>query len=138
MIDPDIIYAKVGTIHKCLERIRQVTQLEPSRLNDIDVQDIFVLNLQKAIQAAIDLAAHVIAVEGLGLPTTLRENFTLLQRANILSPDISSQMTSMVGFRNLAVHEYEVLDVEVLRSILQHHLSDLEAYSRMILIHYRL
>ncbi len=138
MIDPDIIYAKVGTIHRCLERIRQVTQLEPNRLDDIDVQDIFVLNLQRAIQAAIDLAAHVIAAEGLGLPTTLRENFTLLQRANILSPGISSQMTSMVGFRNLAVHEYEVLDVEVLRSILQHHLSDLEAYSRMILIHYRL
>ncbi|MCP4165181.1 MAG: DUF86 domain-containing protein [Chloroflexi bacterium] len=138
MIDPDIVYAKVGTIHRCLERIRQVTQLEPNRLDDIDVQDIFVLNLQRAIQAAIDLAAHVIAAEGLGLPTTLRENFTLLQRANILSPGISSQMTSMVGFRNLAVHGYEVLDVEVLKSILQHHLSDLEAYSRAILTHCRL
>ncbi|NKQ36954.1 MAG: hypothetical protein HF973_15250 [Chloroflexi bacterium] len=72
MADPDIIYAKVGNIQNCLHRIGQVTNLNPGALDEFDAQDIFVLNLQRAVQAAIDLAAHVVASEELGLPDSLR------------------------------------------------------------------
>ncbi|GEM_PF-6906009 len=58
MPDRDIVLAKVATIQKCLDRILDVTRLDPECLEDIDKQDIFVLNLQRAIQACIDLAAH--------------------------------------------------------------------------------
>ncbi len=71
MIDKDIVYAKAGNIGNCLQRIREVTHLEADRLADINVQDIFVLNLQRAVQSAIDLAAHLVATEGLGLPTSI-------------------------------------------------------------------
>ncbi|WP_337250322.1 HepT-like ribonuclease domain-containing protein [Acetomicrobium sp.] len=58
MPDKDIVLAKVATIQRCFDRIRDVTGLDPKSLEDIDKQDIFVLNLQRAIQACIDLAAH--------------------------------------------------------------------------------
>jgi uncharacterized protein YutE (UPF0331/DUF86 family) len=138
MIDYDVVYAKAGNIRNCLRRIREVTHLEADRLVDIDVQDIFVLNLQRAIQSAIDLAAHLVAAEGLGLPGSIRENFTLLQRANIITPQIASEMTKMVGFRNIAIHEYQNLDVDVLKSILTQHLQDLEEFTHHILVHYKL
>jgi len=56
--DRDVVLAKVATIQKCLGRILDVTRLDPECLEDIDKQDIFVLNLQRAIQACIDLAAY--------------------------------------------------------------------------------
>lgn len=138
MIDADIVYAKVGNIHKCLRRIREVTHLDAERLVDMDVQDIFVLNLQRAIQSTIDLAAHLVADEGLGLPSTIRENFTLIQQAGILPLSLASKMKSMVGFRNIAIHEYQNLDVDMLKSILTDHLQDLEEFTHVILVHYNL
>ena len=67
MPDRDVVLAKVATVQKCLRRIRETTGLEPQSLDDIDKEDIFVLNLQRAVQAVIDLATHIVASEGLGL-----------------------------------------------------------------------
>jgi len=49
MPDPDVVLAKVAAVQRCLKRIQETTMLEPERLDDIDKQDIFVLNLQRAI-----------------------------------------------------------------------------------------
>lgn len=138
MADPDIIYAKVGNIQNCLHRIGQVTNLDPDTLDEFDTQDIFVLNLQRAVQAAIDLAAHVVASEELGLPDNLRANFTLLEHADILDPPLASKMEAMVGFRNIAVHNYQKLNIDILRAILQNNLGDLEDFYRVILNYYNL
>ena len=57
----DVALAKLATIRRCLQRIRTVTAGDPARVREFETQDIVVLNLQRAIQAALDLAAHVIA-----------------------------------------------------------------------------
>ncbi|ABQ91318.1 type VII toxin-antitoxin system HepT family RNase toxin [Roseiflexus sp. RS-1] len=133
MIDPDIVLAKVAIIQRCLDRIRSVTHLDPNRLEDIDTQDIFVLNLQRAIQAAIDLGAHTLASQGRDMPATLREIFVALAEQGLLSSAVARAMQNMCGFRNIAVHDYRKLSLDVLKSILVHHLTDLEAYYREIL-----
>lgn len=138
MIEQDVIFAKIGNIQNCLRRIQQTTNLDPNRLDNFDAQDIFALNLQRAVQAAIDLAAHIVASEGLGLPDSLRDHFRLLQQAGIISPALTEKMIAMVGFRNIAVHNYQKLDLDILKSILQHNLGDLETFCRAILIHYDL
>jgi uncharacterized protein YutE (UPF0331/DUF86 family) len=138
MIDADVVYAKVGNIQRCLRRIKEVTALDPARLDDIDVQDIFVLNLQRAIQSAIDLAAHAVSEGGLGVPAVIKENFSLLKDAKVLDPGLADRMQRMVGFRNIAVHDYQNLDIEILKSILMDHLIDLEDFYRVILVHYQL
>ncbi len=133
MIDNDIVYAKIGSIKTCLKRIAEVTNLDPRRLEDINVQDIFVLNLQRAVQSAIDLSAHLIASESLGLPSTLKDNFLLLEKFGILSHSLTNRMVSMVGFRNIAIHDYQNLDLAVLKAILTDHLKDLEDFSLSVL-----
>ncbi len=133
MVDKDVVYAKVGQIQNCLKRIHEKTAGDPARLDDQDIQDIFVLNLQRAIQTCIDLAAHVVADEGLGLPNDLRENFTLLEKAGFLPADLSKRLQSMVGFRNIAVHEYSTINPEILKSILKNDLRDLEAFLQIVL-----
>lgn len=77
MPDKDVMLAKVATIQRCLKRIKETTGLNPASLDSIDTQDIFVLNLQRAVQAAIGLATHVVASEGLGLSDTIKGNFMM-------------------------------------------------------------
>ncbi|MDN5335112.1 MAG: hypothetical protein PWR02_138 [Synergistales bacterium] len=38
MPDRDVVLAKVATIRKCLDRIREVTDLDPEKLEDINRQ----------------------------------------------------------------------------------------------------
>ncbi|MEK6754776.1 MAG: HepT-like ribonuclease domain-containing protein [Bacteroidota bacterium] len=90
------------------------------------------------VQAAIDLAAHIVASEGLGIPKDLRDNFRLLQHADIIAPSMAEKMQKMVGFRNIAVHEYQNLDSVVLKSILVSNLRDVEDFYSAILKHFHI
>ena len=99
MVDTDVVFRKVENIQRCLKRIRDVTGLNPEKLDSLDVQDVFVLNLQRAIQSALDLAAHVVASEGLGMPASLKENFSMLKNAGIVPEGLSKSMESHGGFQ---------------------------------------
>ena len=136
MPDRDVVLAKVATVQRCLRRIEDVTGLDAARLDDLDVQDIFVLNLQRAIQSSIDLATHVIASEGLGISDTVGGNFVLLANAKIITKTLSKKMRSMVGFRNIAIHEYQALDADILKAILIKNLQDFEQFYTTILNHF--
>ena len=138
MVERDIVFAKVGIIQRCLRRIKDTTAFDPACLDNLDKQDVFALNLQRAIQAALDLAAHVVASEGLGMPQELKEHFTILERSGIVSSVLADQMKKMVGFRNIAVHEYQELDVAVLKSILTKNLKDLEDFYTAVISHFNL
>jgi len=129
----DIILAKTGNIQRCLRRIREATDLNPDSLDEIDKQDIFVLNLQRAVEAAIDIAAHIVASEGLGLASTIKDNFKFLSEAGIIDENIFKKMQAMVGFRNIAVHDYQSIDVAILKSILTDNLKDIEEFYAVIL-----
>jgi uncharacterized protein YutE (UPF0331/DUF86 family) len=138
MPDRDVVLAKVAAIQKCLRRIRDVTGLNPDRLDELDIQDIFALNLQRAIQSAIDLATHIVASESLGISDTIRGNFVLLEHAKIITKPLSKKMQSMVGFRNIAIHDYQVLDIDILKAILSKNLKDFEQFYTAILTHFKI
>ncbi len=136
MPERDIVFAKVSAIQRCLRRIKDVTGLKPDSLDDIDVQDIFVLNLQRAVQATIDLAAHVGASEGLGIADTVKGNFQILRDNRLISKKLSDKMQAMAGFRNIAIHDYQNLNVAVLKAILRKHLKDIEEFYTAVLIRF--
>ena len=138
MVDKDIILAKTAIIQRCLSRIKDVTGLNPEKLEEHDIQDIFVLNLQRATQAAIDMAVHVITSEGWELPDTLKKNFRILEEQQVIPHALSQKLQKMVGFRNIAVHDYQSINVEILKSILQHHLKDLEDFYSTIIQYFKL
>lgn len=138
MVDRDVAFAKISSIQRCLKRIQEVTNGNPESLDTLDVQEIVTLNLQRAIQGAIDLAAHVVADEGWGVPQELRENFDLLSRNDVLSEELTKRLRKMVGFRNIAVHEYETINIDILKSILMHNLQDIEEFYMSILRSYNL
>jgi uncharacterized protein YutE (UPF0331/DUF86 family) len=95
-----------------------------------------VLNLQRAVQAMIDLAAHVVAREGMGVPDEMAASFELLKRAGILDADLADRMRRMTGFRNVAVHEYCKLDPAIVEAIVRDRLGDLRAFARAIVLRF--
>ncbi len=137
MVEREVAIAKIAALDHCLQRIAEAR--DPARgLRPADAEDIVVLNLQRAVQAVIDLAAHVVATEGYGLPDQLAENFTLLEKEEVLGPDLAARLRKMVGFRNIAVHEYDAIDLEIVEAIIASHLGDLREFAARIVEHFRL
>ncbi len=91
--------------------------------------DAIVLNLQRACEAAIDLAMHRVRVHRLGVPQESREAFAALARAGLLDPDLATAMQRMVGFRNIAVHDDQALSLDIVKAILAGHLGELERFA---------
>jgi uncharacterized protein YutE (UPF0331/DUF86 family) len=131
-VTEDAALAKLASIERCLQRIQSVTHGDPEAVEDLDVEEIVVLNLQRAIQATIDLAAHVISGRRWGLPDSLKAHFRILTDQHVVDPELGARLQAMVGFRNIAVHDYDRLDRDILKAILANHLPDLDAFSQAI------
>jgi uncharacterized protein YutE (UPF0331/DUF86 family) len=58
-------------------------------------------------KAAIDMAMHVVADRHLGVPQSTAEAFLLLERSGVIDRPLAAALAGMVGFRNVAVHQYE-------------------------------
>lgn len=129
----DVAAGKVRNIRDCVARLRAV---DPGTLEGIErdqlVQESLVLNVQRACQAAIDLATHFVQVARLGPPDDSRDAFRRLETTGRLAPSLSARLQAMVGFRNIAVHRYHALDLRILRSILDERLDDLLAFAEQI------
>lgn len=82
-------------------------------------QDAIVLNLLRACEASIDLAMYMVRLHHLGLPQSSRDAFRLLQEAGFISADLARRMQHMVGFRDVAVHDYQALSLPILKTILE-------------------
>jgi len=138
VIDRELVLAKIATIDRCLARIAEVRGERRQDLLPVDVDDIASLNLQRAIQAAIDLANHIISTEGYGTLDSTAGVFTLLQQRGVIETDLATRLRKMVGFRNIAVHEYQTVDPAILESILARHLGDLRALTSRVSAHFGL
>ncbi|MHB8453169.1 MAG: type VII toxin-antitoxin system HepT family RNase toxin [Acidiferrobacterales bacterium] len=125
----DVVLNKAAIIERCLARIAdEYNGHEKELSSNLTRQDAIILNLQRACEAAIDLAMHVVRVHQLGLPQESREAFTLLQTAGILNDATGARMRAMVGFRNIAIPNYQKLSLDVVRPIFDGHLDDFRGY----------
>lgn len=130
----DVILAKVEIIERCLKRVRDVYAGDPVNLHqDLTRQDSILLNLERACQASIDLALRIVALRGLGLPRESREAFALIEQAGVIDHELAVALQRMVGFRNLAVHNYRQIDLLVVQRLIENRLEDLARFCRVAL-----
>jgi uncharacterized protein YutE (UPF0331/DUF86 family) len=128
MLEKDAILSKISIIKRCLETVKKVTGLDPGSLDEIIAQDVFVLNLQRSIQACIDIANILIAQNGWNLPASYREAFLILSEKKVTNEEMSKFMMKMCGFRNIAVHDYRQITPAIMKTILTHHIKDFEEF----------
>ena len=128
-----VLINKYGIIERCIKRIEEIYENNPANLENYDKQDAIILNLQRACQAAIDIAMYIVSVKNLGLPQSKKGAFTILEENKIIDSDMEKNMRGMLGFRNIAVHEYQELDLDVIKSIIENHLQDIIEFAREML-----
>lgn len=133
MADTDLILAKAGSIKKHLNRVfeKRETDLR-TFLKDIDRQESILFNIQMAVQNCIDIAAHIISDQGLGVPGSTNEMFYLLEENGYLDNEITEKMVKAVGLRNLIVHEYSKIDLDQIFEVAQKDITDLNEYLKSI------
>ena len=129
----DIILNKITTIERCVKRIHEVYDGNPENLKDFTKQDSIILNIQRACEASIDLAMHIVSNRKLGVPKASREGFKLLQDAGLIEANLAKTLMNMVGFRNIAVHDYQTLELDILEAILEKHVDDFKDFTKVIL-----
>jgi len=121
----DVILNKAEMIENCIGRIQEeFAGASPNLRQNQTKQDSIILNLERACQAAIDMAMRVVRLRRLGLPKESREAFDLLQGASIIDDALCKRMHGLVGFRNTAIHNYKKLDLDIVEAVITHRLQD--------------
>lgn len=129
----DVILSKMTKIEHCMNRIHEVYEGNFDNLEDFTKQDSIILNIQRACEASIDLAMHIVSERKLGVPKASREGFKLLQEAGLIDAALAKTLMNMVGFRNIAVHDYQALELDILEAILDKHIADFKDFTKVVL-----
>lgn len=131
----DVLVNKAATIERCVARAREEYHRDvASFATDFTRQDAAILNIQRACEAALDMGQHLIRREKLGVPQSARDVFALLAQGGWVDAALVDPLKRMVGFRNVAVHDYQSLQLPITVRIIEAHLDEFLRYSQAILL----
>ena len=131
----DVILNKIYIVERCIRRIHEEYDNNPQNLKNNTKQDSIILNLQRACEASIDLAMHIVAEKKLGLPQITQDAFSLLETEGIIPSSLAKKMQAMVGFRNIAVRNYQEINLLILQKIIEKNLVDFMQFTKTILLY---
>ncbi|OGO83379.1 MAG: hypothetical protein A2Y21_01860 [Clostridiales bacterium GWC2_40_7] len=132
-MNSDIILNKVQTIHRCIKRINEEYLSGSDSLSDYTRQDSIILNILRACETSIDLAMHIVSERCLEVPQNSRDAFEIIFRNGIIDKQLEQKLKAMVGFRNIAVHDYQAISIEIVKGIVENHLDDFREFADIVM-----
>lgn len=134
MVDKAVILRKLSELELYLTQIREFSVITLQAYKaDWKTQRIVERTLQMMIETCADIANHVVSDRGMRAPTGYADSFSVLRENGIIAADLCGSMEKMAKFRNIVVHQYEVVDAEIVIAILSRRLGDFERYKDAIL-----
>ena len=128
-----VIASKLESLRRCLDRI---TSKKPESLDqlleDVDMQDILALNLERSIQLCVDIANHILSNLDDSPAMSMVESFERLSEKEIISVELAGNLRRAVGFRNLSVHAYDKIDWNLVWTNFESDLKDLVHFVEII------
>ncbi|MGH8588327.1 MAG: type VII toxin-antitoxin system HepT family RNase toxin [Gammaproteobacteria bacterium] len=130
-----VVLNKKVSIERCVVQARKYYAMERELPFEEDhlKQDAVALNVQRACELCIDVANHLIKTRKLGLPEDSKDSFSLLQRAGLIDEAMTAALRAMVGFRNVLVHQYQILDLDIMVEVVEKRLDDLLVFANVAL-----
>jgi uncharacterized protein YutE (UPF0331/DUF86 family) len=130
----EVLAQKVTSLQRCVARAREArAEAGADFRTSYNLQDAAILNVIRACDTAIDLANMLIRRRRLGIPAESRESFAILSREKAIPVDLGERLKKMVGFRNIAVHQYRDLDIDIVETVITRDLDDLLELAQAIL-----
>jgi len=106
-----VINTKLENLRNCVARIESKRPASSDLLEkDYDIQDIVSVNLERAIQSCLDIAAHIGADFDDVAGTSAAGAFQDLCKHGVISRELADDLSRAAGFRNLLVHRYASID----------------------------
>ena len=128
-----VIENKLDNLLRCISRIEDKTPSDKSELNSsLDLQDILSINIERAVQACVDIAAIVISDSNYPYPSTMGEAFEILAKMKVIDGDLKIKLQNAVGFRNILVHDYTKVNWDIVWSIVTKNISDFKKFVKAI------
>ena len=128
-MDRIILEKKIDSILRCLARIEErLPSQEEEFILDYDAQDVVVLNITRAVQLSVDIATHILATGHQAVPATMSDSFVKLYQLGKISERVSEKMRKSVGYRNVAIHSYDDVDLAITYEIARDHLQDFKDF----------
>jgi len=132
-VDRLIVERKLDSLRRCLARVASKTPAAVEILErDVDLQDVLTLNLSRAVQICVDLAAHMLTDLHLPPPGTMGEAFDRLAQADVIGTDLALAMKKAVGFRSVAVHAYDRINWHIVFAIARDGTRQLEQFAKVV------
>jgi uncharacterized protein YutE (UPF0331/DUF86 family) len=132
-MDREVIAEKLESLRRCLMRVSEKCPASPEVLTtNADAQDIVALNLTRAVQLCVDIGAHLIAGKEIPPPETMGRTFDVLADLGYIAPALAVRMKKVVGFRNIAVHNYGAIDWHIVHAIATRNLSDFSDFAQAV------
>ena len=132
-VDPERIRKLVGSMResvRILNEIKYIDEIEFKK--DIHKQSSAKYNFIVAIEAAIDVASHLISKKGFRAPEDYADTFRVLVDARALDKEFAFELEKMARFRNRLVHIYWDVDIDEVWKIIQTRIGDFEKYISQI------
>ncbi len=132
-MDRQVIDQKLESLRRCLLRIQEKFPADAAELqSNFDLQDIIALNLSRAVQLTVDIGSHIISTMNMPAPETMGQTFEILAQQSVLQANVADQLKKSVGFRNIAVHNYEAINWQIVHSIVRDHLQDFTEFAKAV------
>ena len=132
-MDREVIEQKLEFLRRCIQRVAEKCPDNPETLErDPDLQDIIALNITRAVQLCVDIGAHLIAVMEVPPPDTMGKTFDVLAQAGIIHESLAKQLKKAVGFRNIAVHNYEAINWTIVHAIASQNLGEFAEFAKIV------
>jgi uncharacterized protein YutE (UPF0331/DUF86 family) len=122
----DIVINKIQSIQRCIARARAEYSADPDNFaTNFTRQDAAVMNVLRACEQSIDLANHLIKTHKMGIPTSSSESFALLAEQGVIDNELRQKLINMVHFRNTIVHQYQKMDIAIVKAVIETGMDDL-------------
>jgi uncharacterized protein YutE (UPF0331/DUF86 family) len=131
--DRDVVLRKLTSIREHVARIRRRRAVDLTVFKgDVDRQDALGMSLLVAVQDALDVALHIAADEGWGIPASYAESFALLEAHGVIEASLAGALSRMATLRNRLAHGYAAVDVERIWSEVPAGMTALESFTNAV------
>jgi uncharacterized protein YutE (UPF0331/DUF86 family) len=129
MVDRDLLLRRLALLETYLGQLAQYRSIDANAYRaDWRTQRVIERTLHLAIEACMDVADHVVADRRLRVPETGASRSRSSPRRACCRLRWAAALASMVGFRNILVHDYARIDPAIVVRVLRSDLADVERF----------
>jgi uncharacterized protein YutE (UPF0331/DUF86 family) len=133
VVDRDLILRRLALLDTYLGQLAQYRGVDAAAYGaDWRTHRIVERTLHLVIETYMDVADHIVADRRLRVPETGAESFEILAEAALLPMPLATALASMVGFRNILVHDYARIDAAIVLRVLRNDLADIERFRNAV------